>query len=238
MHRQYLHQVAELLNWIEQTQGTAIQQAAEIVAQAVAGGGLVYTFGSGHSQLVARDAAFRAGGLVSLVHLPDPAWGLFERIEGTGLALLSQYPVRSGEAIFVISNSGRNPEPIEVALAARQKDLKVIAILSMQHATSVGSRHSSGKKLDELADVALDTGAPSGDAVLSFPGLEERVGPVSTILGATLLHAVIVEAIQNLITHGITPPILISINLEGAIEHNLSLLARFPDIAWVPKYSL
>ncbi len=208
------------------------------MAEVVARGGLVYTFGSGHSQLTAREVAYRAGGLVPLVHLPDPAWGLFERLEGSGRSLLAQYPIQDGEVLFVISNSGRNPEPVEVALAAREKGLKVIAILSMQHATGVSSRHSSGKKLFELADVVLDTGAPSGDAIVAVPGLVEKVGPVSTILGSALLHAVLIEAIHRMVEQGITPPILISANLDGSDEHNRALFARYPQLSWLLKFSV
>lgn len=237
MYQQYLRCAIELLDQLEKTQGEVIRQAAEIVAEAVARGRLVYTFGSGHSQLTARDVAYRAGGLVPLVHLPDPAWGLFERIEGSGCTLISQYPIQAGDVLFVISNSGRNPEPVEVAMVAGEKGLKVIAILSMQHARGVSSCHSSGKKLYQVADVVLDTGAPSGDAAVAIPGLPEKVGPVSTLLGAALLQAVMVEAVQILVEQGITPPILISANIDGSDEHNRALFERFPELRWLPKFS-
>jgi len=175
--------------------------------------------------------------LVPLVHLPDPAWGLFERIEGSGRTLISQYPIQAEDVLFVISNSGRNPEPVEVAMVAREKGLKVIAILSMQHASGVSSRHSSGTKLFQLAHVVLDSGAPSGDTAVVIPGLAEKVGPVSTILGAALLQAVMVEAVQILVEQGITPPILISANVDGSDEHNRTLFARFPELRWLPKFS-
>jgi uncharacterized phosphosugar-binding protein len=236
MYQAYLGIAIEHLKKLIETQAEAIQEAAVVVAEALAEDRSIYTFGSGHSQLIAREIAQRAGGLAPIFHLPDPIWGMVERIEGYGDILLQQYPIKAGEVIFVISNSGRNPEPIEVAMGAKAKGLKVIAVTSLTHSKSIDSRHSSGKRLFELADVILDTGTPLGDAAMDFEGLPMKAGALSTILGAAIMNAVMVEVIQMLLDRGLTPPVLISANVDGSDEHNEEIMGRYSDMQWAPKY--
>jgi uncharacterized phosphosugar-binding protein len=236
MHKDYLNYIIEAIKNMRDTQSESIKKAAELVGDALAEGKHVFTFGSGHSQLLAREITERAGGLAPVFHLPDPIWGMVERLEGYGEMLLEQYPVQPGEVIFVISNSGRNPEPIEIAKGAKEKGLKVIAVTSLDHSKNVESRHSSGKKLFEFGDVVLDTGTPKGDAVMEFVGHPTKAGAASTILGAALLNAVMVDAIQYLLDQGITPPVLISANVDGSDEHNLEIMNRYKEMAWAPRY--
>jgi uncharacterized phosphosugar-binding protein len=236
MYKDYLQNVNEAIIRIQDTQASNIKSAANMVGAAIANDKHIYTFGSGHSQLLAREVTERAGGLAPVFHLPDPTWGMVERLEGYGENLLKQYPIRADEVIFVISNSGRNPEPIEVAMGAKEIGLKVIAVTSLEHSRNVDSRHSSGKKLFELGDIVLDTGTPKGDAVMSFEGWSTKAGALSTILGAAILNAVMVEAIQYLLEKGIVPPVIISANLDGSDEHNANLYARYKDMAWAPRY--
>jgi uncharacterized phosphosugar-binding protein len=236
MYQTYLETAIEYIKKLIETQADAIQEAAVVVGEALAEGKSIYTFGSGHSQLIAREIAQRAGGLAPIFHLPDPTWGMVERIEGYGESLLQQYPIKAGEVIFVISNSGRNPEPIEVAIGAKEKGLKVIAVTSLTHSKSVESRHSSGKRLFEVAEFVLDTGTPLGDAALEFEGLPMKAGALSTILGAAMLNAVMVQVIQYLLDRGFTPPVLISANVDGSDEHNAEIMARYSHMQWAPKY--
>ena len=164
-----------------------------------------------------------------LSHLP-----LFQGLPDEEMKALSEiavdHPVKAGETIFVISNSGRNPEPIEVAMLARQMGLHIIVVTSLTHSKSVGSRHSSGKKLYEFGDVVLDTAAPAGDACLSFKGLDVKAGAVSTVLGAALLNAVMVEAIQHILDKGGHPPVLMSANLDGNEEYNARVMTSYERI--------
>ncbi|MDY6846156.1 MAG: SIS domain-containing protein [Chloroflexota bacterium] len=236
MQKKYLDIVIEGIENLRDKQSYAIREAAKLVGDALADGKHVFTFGSGHSQLLAREITERAGGLAPVFHLPDPIWGMVERIEGYGETLLEQYPIQPGEVIFVISNSGRNPEPIEIAKGAKEKGLKVIAVTSLKHSKNVESRHSSGKKLFEFGDVVLDTGTPKGDAVMDFEGLSSKAGAVSTVFGAAMLNAVMVDAIQYLLDRGIEPPVLISANVDGSDEHNAELMERYKEMAWAPRY--
>jgi uncharacterized phosphosugar-binding protein len=231
MYIEYLTKICELIQHMQNTQGEAIRKAAALVGDTILAKGLVYTFGSGHSQLLSHEVQARAGGLYPVLQIADPLWGRAERIEGVGELLLKGAPFKSGETIFVISNSGRNPEPIEVALKTRELGLHVIAVTSLTHSLSVTSRHSSGKKLFELGDVVLDTGTPAGDACMSFAGLEVKAGAASTVLGAALMNAVMVEAIQYILDKGGNPPILMSANLDGNEEYNDRVKAGYPD--WV-----
>lgn len=236
MHQAYLNTVIEFVARLRDSQAGVIHDAAILVGDAVADGRHIYTFGSGHSQLLAREVTERAGGLVPIYHLPDPTWGMIERLEGYGEILLKQFPIQAEEVIFVISNSGRNPEPIEIALGSKEIGLKVIAVTSLAHSETVESRHSSGMRLFELADVVLDTGTPKGDAVMSFDGFSSKAGALSTILGAAILNAVMVDAIQYLLDRQLEPPVLISLNVDGSDEHNTELIARNKEMRWAPRF--
>jgi uncharacterized phosphosugar-binding protein len=228
MFAEYLDRVCEILQQMKRTQAEPIRKAAVLVGDTIIGGGLVYTFGSGHSQLLSQEVHARAGGLYPVMQVLDPLWGRAERLEGLAEHLLQGKPFQAGEVIFVISNSGRNPEPIEVAMKAQELGLHVIAVTSLAHSQSVASRHSSGKKLYQLAEVVLDTGAPAGDASMTFEGLPLKAGAVSTVLGAAIMNAVMVEAIQYMLDKGFEPPVLMSANLDGADEHNARVMARYP----------
>lgn len=227
MYAEYLDEVCRLLQKMKEKQGPAIVEAARMVGDTIIAGGLVYTFGSGHSQLLSQEVNARAGGLYPVVQIPDPMWGRAERVEGFAEVLLKGLPLKAGETIFVISNSGRNPEPIEVAMQVKRMGLHVIAVTSLSHSRKVTSRHSSGRKLHELGDVVLDTGTPAGDAALKFKGMKDRAGAVSTVLGAALMNAVMVEAIQYMLDRGFDPPVLNSANLDGSDEHNAKVMARY-----------
>jgi uncharacterized phosphosugar-binding protein len=230
MYGEYIDLACTIMQQMKETQGEAISQAAALVGDTIIAGGLVYTFGSGHSQLLSQEVHARAGGLYPVMQIVDPLWGRAERLEGMGEVLMKGIPVKAGETIFVISNSGRNPEPIEVAMIAREIGLHVIAVTSIAHSKSVESRHSSGKKLYELGEIVLDSGAPPGDACLSFKGMDIKAGALSTVLGAAIMNAVMVEAIQYMLDKGVKPPVLISANLDGSDEYNAQVMARYDNI--------
>jgi uncharacterized phosphosugar-binding protein len=231
MYVEYVDTLCELLQHMKKAQAEAIQKAAVLVADTIIEGGLVYAFGSGHSQCLSREIHSRAGGLYPVVSINDPMWGKAERLEGYGELLLKGLPLKKGEVIFVISNSGRNPSPIDVAMKAKEMGLHVVAVTSLPHSKSQASRHSSGKRLYEVADIVLDTGVPVGDACMSFEGMPIKAGPASTALGASILNAVMVEAIQYILGKGAEPPVLISANVEGGDEHNRRVVERYGHLA-------
>jgi uncharacterized phosphosugar-binding protein len=93
----------------------------------------------------------------------------------------------------------------------------------------VASRHSSGKRLHEVADLVLDNCGEPGDAVVDVPGLNQRTGPTSDVVGAAILHSVVAQVIENLIDQGLTPPVFVSANLDGGDAHNQRILEEYGD---------
>ncbi len=172
-----------------------IQKAAEFVTESCKQGGKFYVFGTGHSHMVAEELYLRAGGLALVHGILPPEMMLhemankstyLERIEGYSQALAELYRIEEKDTILVISNSGRNAVPVEMCLAAKAKGAKVIAMTSMKHSTNCTSRHSSGKKMYEIADVTIDNCAEQGDASFRIEGLDSAVGPTSSITGIAI----------------------------------------------------
>src|SRR5690625_352638 len=179
-----------------------LERASELLARSLQDGGVLHVFGSGHSMLPAIDATFRAGGLapVNLVHDPALApWeptrvSRIERLERYGTAIAELQDFRRGEDLVVISHSGINPVPTQLAQQAQQDGLTVVAITSCEHSRSGRSRHPDGLRLLDVADLVLDTHAPTGDITLAL-GDGTETGPTSTILATMLLHSLAIGEI-------------------------------------------
>ena len=232
---QYTRIVREQIDAIRTTQRAAIEQAATWLALALANDRGLYAFGTGHSHMLAEEIFYRAGGLAHAVPMLDTKLMLHEnasksteveRIEGYAKKLLEKYPIAAGDVLIVASNSGRNPVPIELALAARARGLKVVAITNHAHARDWPSRHSSGKNLAEVSDLAIDNCGVSGDACLEINGLPTRVGPTSTITGALIVNLIVAQGIENAIALGTIPEVYVSSNSNGD-NHNERLLEKY-----------
>ena len=226
---EYAERARGLIDRIVQTQGEAITRAAEMAADTVAVGGVVFTFGTGHSHCIAEDAVYRAGGLVPVDAILEPSLTgttdvskseRLERLEGFAPAILDHRRLTSDDLLIVISNSGRNAVPVEMAMEARARGIKVVAVTSLRYAEAVTSRHSSGKKLHEVADVVIDNGTEFGDAELRLEGVSNPVGPMSGIAGMFVIHAIMAGAAEVLLSRGIDPPVWESGNKDGASERN------------------
>lgn len=221
------HLIDELLAKIAGTQQQQIRDAAAMIADSVSHDRLLYLLGSGHSLAIAMEGYYRAGGLAPVEVIHDPTFGRAERLEGYAEMLLKDYNIPAGSVVVVISNSGRNPLPIEVALWCREHGIKVVAITSMQHTMSASSRHSSGRKLYEIADVVIDNCGVPGDAILEVEGLPGRAIPTSGIAGMFIIDSIIAQVIEDLVAKGKTPPVFISANVDGGDEHNDRLLEKY-----------
>ena len=206
-----------------------IQAAAELVTESCARGGKFYVFGSGHSHMNAEELYLRAGGL-ALVHailppelmlheMPNKSTYL-ERVEGYSQALIKLHRVEEKDTILVISNSGRNAVPVEMCLAAKAVGAKVIAMTSLQPSQNCTSRHSSGKKMYEIADVTIDNWGEPGDAAFPIDGLDTPIGPTSSLTGITIAQALVCQVVDNLVKRGIEPPVFKSSNVDGGDAHN------------------
>lgn len=225
--KDYLENAQRLLNTIQETQMEAIQQAAAWISDSIAQGGVMHVFGSGHSHMSALEAHGRAGGLVPVQPLTDPAEGKAERLEGYASQLLSRWDVRPGEVVLIFSNSGINAVPIEMAMEAKRMGLKVVAITSMRHTQSAPARHSSGQKLYQVADLVIDNCGIVGDAAIEVPGSPGRAGATSSIASVAIVNALVAQIAENLTAQGITPPILISANVPGGDEHNETIREQY-----------
>ncbi len=224
-----------LLEQAQTKQTETICRAGVAIAETIAKGGMIYTFGTGHSRFQAEEAYARAGGLAGITTIVEPRLFMgepkecteLERQEGLAKEILARYDLRPGDVLIVASNSGRNAVPIEMAAEARARGLLVIALTSMDHSRTLASRHHSGKRLYEVADIVLDSLSPLGDAMLTLTGLDKKIGPTSTVVGASLVNAMMIAAAQEMLDHGIEPPVLLSSNLDDADDYNWALLARY-----------
>jgi uncharacterized phosphosugar-binding protein len=224
---QALENYVAQLRQVQQAEGQAIRTAGEWVGRAIADGKGFYLFGSGHSALVAHDAFWRAGGLAPAQQIVDPLEGEIERMEGYAAVLLAHYDLTPGGVMLVISNSGINALPIEVATAGRERGLKVIALTSRRHSSQVASRHSSGKKLMDVADLVIDTHGAPGDAAVAIEDSELQVAPTSTVIGAAIVQAICASAAAQMNQWGLEPPVLVSMNFPGGDAWNEALLERY-----------
>lgn len=231
----YFATIETLLHDLQRAESAAIEQAAERIAGAIATDGLVHVFGSGHSNLLAQEVFHRAGGLVPVNAMLDVNLTIFgsaratmvERLEGYAPSLLATYDVQPVDTVIIISTSGVNPVPIEVAELAHERGAFVIGVVSAVAYADAPTRHSSGRRLAEVVDLVLDTHVPVGDAVQPIGETGIVVGATSTILGATLLNAVFVAAAAKLHEQGLPIPAFVSQNVPGGDEHNHDLIARY-----------
>lgn len=213
----------------------AITRAAERLARCIADDGIVHIFGSGHSAMLAQEVFHRAGGLVPFNAMLDVNLTIFgtahatrlERMEGYAPAVLTNHDVRPDDVVIVVSTSGINAVPIELAEAVKQTGASIIAATSEEAYRDISSRHSSGRKLTDVADIVLDTRVPAGDAVVPIGNEAIRVGATSTILGATLLNLLVVETARLLDESGQPVPAFISQNVPGGDTHNALLIERY-----------
>lgn len=223
--RPYLDAFGTVLGRAKAANVESLPAAAGLVADVVAGDGIVYVFGSGHSQLVALDVNRRAGSIAPLQVVFDPIRGVSELVEGYGRTLLTEVAFTWADCLVVISNSGTTVAPIEVAMTARAAGTPVIVLTAVEASLASRSRHSSGKRLCELGDVVIDNGSIGSDVAIrvGFVG----VGATSTLVAAALLHEVIVEAVFSLAARGIEAPVYRANAEEGGPEHNARLRERY-----------
>lgn len=234
-HRYFDH-LMSIQQQVIGTQLAKIEAAAALVSQSCMAGGRFYVFGSGHSHLIAEELYLRAGGL-ALVHailppelmlheMPNKSTYL-ERLEGYSAAMAELYCIGSKDVILVISNSGRNAVPVELCIEAKKRGAKVIALTSLAHSQSCASRHSSGKRMFELADVTLDNCAPVGDAGFAVEGLPYPIGPTSSAVGIAIVQALVCTAVEQMVAAGFEPPIFKSSNADGGDAHNEAIFRQY-----------
>jgi uncharacterized phosphosugar-binding protein len=207
-----------------------IAQLAPLLGASVARGEVIHTFGSGHSEIIAREIVGRAGGLVCISSINDPTAGFIENLVGYGTQLVErydrQYELRAGEVVIVISNSGKNASPIEVALHAKKKGCVVIGLCSLAMSTTAKTVHPGGKNLHAICDYTLDNGGVPGDTIMQLTP-EIATGPTSTFIGGSILNWLMLGTMEWLKANHHAIPVLRSQNIPGAIDHNRAVGAKY-----------
>jgi len=238
MSLRYLNVAQTLLDRMAE-QEPKIRAAANVFADAIGSGNLVHLFGAGHSRMGVEEIFPRIGSIVgyhpivelalsyytNVVGTMGLAQALFlERIDGYGETILSNYDFRPGDAAMVISSTGINNVPVEVALGLKERGLVVVAVTSVEHSSSVASRHPSGKHLYEVADVVIDNCSPPGDAAVHVEGCEYPVAATSTLGTVLAVHCVNAVLAEELVRRG-TPPVVLGsphFSDEEAARRNLA----------------
>lgn len=232
---QYFDEVTRILGEVRSGQSKSIEQAAEAAARALENNGTIYTFGTGHSHILAEEIFYRAGGLVKvypileeplMLHTNASRSSYMERISGYAGTLLDSYSgIRPRDVIFIFSNSGRNTVSVDMALEAQRKGMVTVCITNMRHSHSVTSRHPSGKKLYEVCDIVIDNCGAVGDAAVAIGS--DVCGPTSTAVGAAIMQAVVCGTVEKLIEDGYTPEVFKSGNVDGGDEANERYIQKY-----------
>jgi uncharacterized phosphosugar-binding protein len=203
-----------------------IEAAAQYCADSVRQGRVIHVFGCGHSQIFAMEVFYRAGGLVPVNALLIPHLALFpkaklstlqERVEGFSDQYLGLENTDPRDTMIIVSISGRNAGVVDMALAARERGMKVVALVSRQFAGSTTSRHSSGKNLADVADVVIE-------------GMDVRFCGTSTVLGVAVMEAIVAQTIENCVNAGYQPPVFVSSNLDGGDQINAEHIKNYAPL--------
>jgi uncharacterized phosphosugar-binding protein len=228
-------EVSRQLRLVETAQRPAIEKAAQLVADALQRDRFLWAFGTGHSHMLAEEIFYRAGGLARgapmlvedlMLHEKAIEATYTERKQGYAEEILQSYPLQPGDALVVASNGGRNAVPIELALGARNRGLRVIVITNLTQSRNWPSRHPSGKRLADCGDVVIDNCGVDGDAAITIGGFAHRIGPPSSITGMFIINAIVVQAIEYAVNAGCAPEVFVSSNTQGD-DHNDRLLEKY-----------
>ncbi|MEU3443789.1 SIS domain-containing protein [Streptomyces griseoincarnatus] len=237
---QFLDAAIGLLRRLRDEEAGPMAAAGTMIADTVADGGRLFAFGAGHSSLAAQDLVYRAGGLalMNLLTVPGvvgvdvrPATlgSALERVEGLAGTVLDSSPLREGDLLVIISLSGRNVMPVEMATRARAKGVKVIGVTSVGYAAETSPRNPSGTFLKDHCDVVLDSGIAVGDAEMTWEGVSAPFAPASTVVTSALLQAVMATAAATLADRGVEPPLLRSGNVDGGHAWNTRVMTEYAD---------
>lgn len=241
MEFKYFGIVRDLLATVAEKERDHMEQCVDALFDCVWGKHSIWVFGASHAGILTEELFYRAGGcmLVNPIFAPElmldtspiTHTSSMERLMGYGARIAKdRAEFKAGDVLIVHSVSGRNPVGIEIAMAAREAGVKVIAVTNLAYSQSVTSRHPNGKRLFELADIVLDNHGDVGDAAVEIDGMDQKVSPTSTVVGAAMLDAIVAALVQKLVDAGMEhPPVFYSANLDGGDELNRKLFAEYRD---------
>ena len=234
-YQQYFETVSQTLDTIFHQETAKIDKAGEILAETLKKDGLLYVFGCGHSHMLAEELFYRAGGLAPVYPIFETAAMLhegaakssrIERMSGYAKHVMDRYPIGPNDCLLVVSTSGINPFPMEMAEAAREKGATVIGISSFAYLANP-SRHAVGKHLPDFCDICVDNLVPTGDATVQVCADGTKAGPVSTIASIAIANSIVLHACEVLNNQGIEPRVFHSGNCPGADGYNAELIRDY-----------
>ena len=235
LYKEYWQQVNAVVDSVMDTQAEAIEKAAKLVAESLSRDGMLYVFGCGHSHMIGEDLFYRAGGTAAvcamldsdlMLHMGAAKSSVYEKMTGLAKPIFDRYGLTDQDVLLVVSTSGINGVPVEMAMCAKEQGIPVIAIVSQAYSQDA-SRHPSGKKLHDVADVVLDNGVCHGDAAVEIGNSGMRVGPISTISSCLIAQSIVVQANEFMWQAGICPPVYVSGNIPGGMEQNQGLIRKY-----------
>lgn len=237
---EYFKKIEELLKIVSETETNNIMKASHKLADTILEKKSIFAFGASHAGILTQELYYRAGGLVVINPIlpsevmlnvsPITMTSQMERLEGYGQVIANSTDFNEHDVLIVHSVSGRNSIAIDLVLEAKKKGVYVIAITNVSYSKETHSRHSSGLRLFEIADLVIDNHGESGDACCRIEGVSQKVGPTSTVIGATIVNSMVVETVKILKDKGIdTLPIFYSANLDGGDEKNTLIFNEYKD---------
>ena len=235
-HLEYIENVQSIIEKIKTEGSQAICETAEVFKNAIIKGNNIFLFGTGHSHMLAEELFYRAGGLVKIqpilkgslmLHESASESTRVERREGLAESLFSEYKLKADDVIVIISNSGRNGVVVDMALLCKAQGLKVVALTNLNHTFSGESRHKSGKRLCEIADITLDNFGCTGDACLCVDGVKGKICPTSTVSGALILNSIVARTVELCALEGFEPEHFASSNIDGGDEINNVFVEKY-----------
>jgi uncharacterized phosphosugar-binding protein len=236
MLHSYFQKLIDLISKVEKEEAENIRTAAEKISQSIQAGGIIHVFGCGHSHMLAEELFYRAGGLAVIhpilieelmLHKGAVQSSQLEKENDYVSQFMANVDIRTKDVVIVASTSGRNPVPIDVAQYAKQKGAYVLAITSLSYKKSVTSRHKDRIFLTDASDLTIDNHILVGDALMTHKSLDVPFGPGSTVVGAAIVNAMMVEAVNIMCENQFTPPVFKSGNVDGCEEFNENLVNRY-----------
>ena len=237
----YFENLMKNFKKVNDTQSENIKKAAELMCNAIADDRLISVYGGGgHTTLCMGEMFFRAGGLANINPVMETGLSVFnqalkylelERTVNYGSAIMKYYDLKSDDVLIIFHNIGINPATIDAAEEAKKQNVKIIAVSSSAWQNEMPEdhfiRHPNKKNLFDYADVCIEDFNPVGDAVVTVPGLETPIAPVSNIIDFYIAHRLDIETVKQCIDRGITPPVWSSSNTPGGDEKNAAYLEKY-----------
>jgi uncharacterized phosphosugar-binding protein len=236
--KKYINNIEKLIKAVSTKEADNIENAALAAVETLKAGKWIYAFGTGHSHILAEEIFYRAGGLVKIYPILNTELMLhegavkstsMERLSGYAKVILDDYPIEKGDLLFIFSNSGRNAVPIEMAIEAKKRNIKTIALTNIAHSSASKSRHVSGKRLFELVDIVIDNCGIHGDACISTK--TSKVAPTSTVIGAMIMNAIVARTAELLEEKKIKNiELYSSSNTDAGEKLNMKFIHKYKNI--------